>query len=65
MTRICRNRHGRVKISIFRHHGVNYSIALDVPGASACKLSGPCLSFSAPVRSWRQLRALYRHVLSL
>jgi hypothetical protein len=66
MTRISRNRHRRVKISIFRHQGVNYSVALDVPGASACRLATKgCATVSAPVRSWKQLRALYRRVLSL
>jgi hypothetical protein len=65
MTRISRNRHARIKVSIFRHRGVNYSIALDVPGATACKLTGAFLTASAPIRTWRQLRALYRAILAL
>jgi hypothetical protein len=65
MTRISRNRHARVKVSIFRHRGVNYSIALDVPGATACKLGGVFTMLSAPVRTWRQLRTLYRTILAL
>lgn len=65
MTRISRNRHQRVKVSLFRHRGVNYSIALDVPAGTAAKLSGQCITLSAPVRSWRQLRQLYRHILEV
>lgn len=65
MTRISRSRHQRIKVSIFQHRGVNYCVALDVPAGTAAKFTGQCVTLSQPVRSWRQLRQLYRHILEV